>query len=362
LGLGPRPEISGLEVSEHGGPDYAELEALGLHPDEVIDFSVSSNPYGPPPGIKFKAADLAVSRYPDSRSSELTRRLARKLGVLPTNVIVGSGSTELIRLAALAYLGRGDRAMILEPTFGEYEVACRIMGASVVRQRLTEQNGFRTDLNLAEALISEHRPRMVFICNPNNPTGQYLGRAGFERILTAAADSLVVLDEAYVAFVENAWPWTDMVRDSNLLVLRSMTKDYSLAGLRLGYGVAREDIIETLRRVCPPWNVNTVAQVAGMAALEQDEFLARSRARVARGKSYLVRQLTDLGFRCLPSQANFFLVEAGNATELRRRLLAKGVLVRDCTSFGLPHHIRIAPRSLPECRQLVAAIKTLQDD
>jgi histidinol-phosphate aminotransferase len=362
LVLKPRPEISNLRVSEHGGPNYGELEALGLSPGEVIDFSVSSNPNGPPPGLRIGAKDVHIDRYPDSEAGEMRRCLAQKLGVMTRNILVGSGSTELIRLATLAYLGRGDRAIIIEPTFGEYEVACHIMGASIIRQRLVEENGFTLDVDRTIELIRQHRPQVIFICNPNNPTGHYLDRTRFERILATASDCLVILDEAYILFVDSAWSWIDMIGNHNLLVLRSMTKDYTLAGLRLGYAIAREDIISTLRRVCPPWNVNSVAQRAGILALQQDEFLERSRALAAKGKNYLVQELTRLGLRCLPSEANFFLVEVGNASDFRQWLLRKKILVRDCTSFGLPHHIRIAPRGLRKCQQLVSAIKELQGE
>lgn len=241
-----------------------------------------------------KTRDVKIARYPDSGANELRRRLSQKLGVQPRNILIGSGSTELIRLAALAYLGKDDRAMIIEPTFGEYEVACNIMGASIVRQRLAEEDGFTLDISKTRELIERHSPRVIFICNPNNPTGNYIGQEEFNRLLAVAGDSLVILDEAYIVFVEHAWFSPPMVEGNNLLVLRSMTKDYTLAGLRLGYAIAGDEIIDLLRRVCPPWNVNTVAQRAGILVLQQDEFLKRSRVMVARGRNYLVRHSLDM--------------------------------------------------------------------
>ena len=362
MSLQPRPEVRDLQPSEHGGLNYPELEVMGLSPNEVIDFSVSSNPSGPPRGLTAKTGAVRIDRYPDSEASELRRCLGHKLGIKPENIVIGSGSTELIRLAALAYLGKKDTAIIIEPTFGEYEVACNIMGASIIRQRLAAEDGFRLDLDRTVGLIGQFRPKAVFINNPNNPTGSYVSRQEFSRLVDAAAESLVVLDEAYIMFVENAWSPLDMVDDTNVLVLRSMTKDYSLAGLRLGYAVARKDIIDTLRRVCPPWNVNSVAQQVGLLALQQDGFLERSRVAAAKAKKYLVRELTRLGFRCLPSQANYFLVEVGCAREFRQRLLKKKIVVRDCTSFGLPNHVRIAPRDMRACRRLISAIEGLQGE
>ena len=362
MGLQPRSEISGLKKSEHGGPNYAELEALGISPGEVIDFSVSSNPNGPPPGVRATIKSQRIDIYPDSGASEFRRQLADKIMVSPRNILAGSGSTELIRLAALAYLSKGDRAVIIDPTFGEYEVACNLMGAHIIRERLPAENGFTLDIAKTIYCIRKHKPQVVFVCNPNNPTGNYIGQEEFSNLLAAAADSLVVLDEAYIAFVGNTWSWQDMIEDSNLLVLRSMTKDYTLAGLRLGYAIAREEIIDTLRSVCPPWNVNSVAQLAGTVALQQDEFLDKSRIKVARAKAYLIEELTRLGYYCLPSDANFFLVEVGSASNFRQRLLEKRIVVRDCTSFGLPGHIRIAPRGLEACRKLINAIKELHGE
>jgi histidinol-phosphate aminotransferase len=278
-----------------------------------------------------------------------------------SNLLAGNGSTELIRLAALAYFSKGDRVLIIEPTFGEYDVACHIVGTPLIRQQLSPQNGFWLNTNETAELIRQHCPKGIFVCNPNNPTGRYLSRADFEQILDAGKDSLVVLDEAYVSFVDNPWSSLDMVEGSNLLVLRSMTKDYAMAGLRLGYGVAKEEITANLRRICPPWNVNALAQKAGIIAMAKEEYLKQCQAELKAAKNYLRTELSGLGLPPLPSEANFFLVEVGNAAAFRRDLLQKRILVRDCSSFGLPSYVRIAPRTLPECQRLVAAIKEIKE-
>ncbi len=359
MSLTPRFEAQNTKSSPHGGIDYAELEALGIAPEEVIDFSANLNPFGSPPGIK-KAVDKAdISGYPDSRAGELRRLLADKLGLGEENVIVGSGSVELIRLAALAYLGRGDSALVIEPTFGEYEVACQISGASIIKQRRA-QKSFQLDIEETVSLIRRHRPKGIFIDNPNNPTGQYLSLEEFERLLDAARNSLVVLDEAYITFVDNVWSSLDMIKGNRLLVLRSMTKDYALAGLRLGYGVAGEEIIATMRRICPPWNVNAVAQQAGIAAVAAEGYLEECQIKLKQAKGYLVTELSRLGLSPVPSAANFLLLEVGNAPGFRRELLQRRFLVRDCTSFGLPGYVRISPRTMPECRRLVRAIEEMR--
>ncbi|MEE8473273.1 MAG: histidinol-phosphate transaminase, partial [Dehalococcoidia bacterium] len=278
----PRPEVEGLGVCPHGGIDYGELEALGISPESIIDFSVSSNPFGPPPGVRKGIGAAAIDRYPDSEATELRRCLSTKLGIAMESIIMGSGSLELIRLAALAYFDRRDRVLIVEPTFGEYEVAARLAGCRVIKQRAEASDGFRTGWEETARLVRRHRPKAVFICNPNSPTGQYLGRGEIEGILAACDASLLILDEAFIAFVEGAWSPLDMIEGGRLLLLRSMTKDYALAGLRLGYAVAHPGIIGALRRVCPPWNVSAPAQAGGMAALRDEEFLPRSLARIAR--------------------------------------------------------------------------------
>ncbi|MCK4580433.1 MAG: histidinol-phosphate aminotransferase family protein [Dehalococcoidia bacterium] len=369
-----RPEVAHVTDCQHGGIDYAELAAIGISSDEIVDFSANLNPFGPPPEVMQALSDAshgsdeAICRYPDSQAFHLRRSLAKALGIRVENMVVGNGSTELIRLTALAYFGKGDRVLIVEPTFGEYETACQITGATVIRQRLSKDNDFQPDVEGTVELIKQHRPKGVFVCNPNNPTGRYLSRVAFERILDAGDDLLVVLDEAYVGFVDDAWSSPSLALQSssaskkrgNLLILRSMTKDYAMAGLRLGYGIAREEIADTLRRVCPPWNVNVLAQRTGIAAIANDTYLSRCRSELKQANSYLVAELSGLGLAPLRSEANFFLVDVGDARKFRRGLLERRILVRDCSSFGLPQYVRIAPRTLTECQMLVASIRELR--
>lgn len=341
---------------------------LGIAPQDILDFSANLNPFGPPLDVVQAIGNLApnlgqvLSHYPDSKSHQLRRALAQKLRLDPGEIIVGSGSTELIRLTALAYFGPEDKVLIFEPTYGEYELACLISGASVIKQRLCPDNGFQPDIGETIDLIRQYQPKGIFICNPNNPTGRYLPRDKFEMLLAASQDCLIVLDEAYINFVDNPWSSLEMVTDSNILILRSMTKDYALAGLRLGYGIARAEIVATLQRLCPPWNVNCLAQLAGLIAIANDDQLERCRSDLKKAKDYLLTELTGLGLPPFPSEANFFLVEVGDATWFRGELLRRKILVRDCSSFGLPRFIRIAPRTLTECQALISAIKEIRKE
>ena len=359
MSLPPRPEVQSLTPATHGGLNYVELKEMGIAPKEIIDFSANLNPLGPPQAVVDSLSQVNIAQYPDSASTDLRRALSEVLGLTPGNIVVGSGSTELIRLSALAYFKPGDRVLIITPTFGEYEIACRIAGASVIEQRLSPENDFQLEENETIRLIRKHRPRGIFITNPNNPTSRYFNRSIIEKILDSSRESLLVLDEAYLTFVDNPWSSLDMISRGNLLILRSMTKDYALAGLRLGYGVADENIIDALSRILPPWILNTVAQQAGIIALKENDYVKQSQAKIKENKEYLIAGLSRLGLPPLPSEASFFLVKVNDGQEFRHRLLEQKMLVRDCTSFGLPGYIRIAPRTMPECQQLIKAIEQI---
>ena len=172
--------------------------------------------------------------------------------------------------------------------------------------------------------------------------------------------SEMCIRDSYITFVDNPWSSLDMVERDNLLILRSMTKDYAMAGLRLGYGVASQDIIDTMRRIRPPWNVNAVAQQAGIIALKERDYISQCQIKIKEAKDYLITELSSLGLSPLPSEAGFFLVKVENSPDFRQRLLEQKMLVRDCTSFGLPGYIRIAPRTPAECQRLIEAIKKIR--
>jgi len=352
--LRPEARISRITPPCHGGSGYA----ANPQGQKVLDFSACCNPYPPPASIR-KAAGCDLSRYPDPESSEFTQALALRLGISARNIIAGSGSTEILRLAALAYLEPGNTAIIPTPTYGEYELACRIAGADIIHYRLAEKRSFH--LNTVDFIkhAQEINPKAVFICNPNNPTGQYLSRREIESVITALPDSLIVLDEAYIAFTRGVWDSTILLKYDNLLIARSLTKDFALAGLRLGYGLASQPLIETLKKVRPPWNVSSAAQRAGMAALSCTEYLQKSCLRIEKCRNYLIAAINTMGYQTLDTSANFFLVKTGNAAEFQQKLLKNGILVRDCASFGLPDHIRIAPRNMTDCRKLVQAMKKI---
>jgi histidinol-phosphate aminotransferase len=359
LSLRPKQGIANIKTGTHGGINRAELKALGIDPEAALDFSICTNPFLPP-GIRERLGTIPIERYPDSESAEFRQALSENLGIPAENILAGSGTTELIRLITLTYFRRGDPVLLLEPTYDDYEIASRIAGARLIKHRAREEDGFAPRPEEVAGLIRKHRPRGIFIGNPNNPTGKYLSRREIETVLEATEDGLLVLDEAYIAFVEKGWHALDLTARGNIIILRSMTKEYGIPGLRLGYAVADREIIGSLHRVCPPWNVNIIAQQVGVAVLQQKEYLRQSLRQIREAKQYLSNGLSQLGFKVLPSDAHYFLVRVGHAREFRNSMLRHGIIVRDGSSFGLPEYVRISPRPLPECERLIAAIKTVQ--
>ncbi|MEK7814977.1 MAG: histidinol-phosphate transaminase [Chloroflexota bacterium] len=355
----------------HGGVKPAELRALGLTAEEVLDFSASVSPLGPPQGVWEALRRVDLAAYPDPACLKLREALSHRLSghgprresVAVERILVGNGSTEVIHLLARAYLspprpGTTNSAFLLTPTYGEYEGACGLAGASVSGVEARRCAGFSWDLEEACCRIAAQRPSLAFLCNPNNPTGVYLRQRDVEALAeaTAAAGGLLVVDEAYVSFVDHPWDSLALLDRDNVLLLRSMTKDYALTGLRLGYSLATEEVTRRLASFQPDWSVNGLAQAAGLVALADMDYLPRARKTVAEAKEYLTAQLTSLGFTVLPSAANFLLVQVGDGATWREKLMHRGLFVRDCASFGLPDCIRVGIRPLPDCQRLVRAM------
>jgi histidinol-phosphate aminotransferase len=349
----------------HGGPDVEELRRLGLSPAEVLDFSTCINPFGPSPLVAEAVVRMPIDQYPDPNHYVLRSALAALHGLDPGQVVIGNGVSELIALVALAFVRPGDLVAVMGPTYGEYGRAALLHGGQVVSIIAREEDGFV--LNLDRLDVSECR--LVFLCNPNNPTGQVYDPESILALARKNPRKLIVVDEAYQGLApgleslstrgrafRRLKPAATRERFENLLVLRSMTKDHALAGLRIGYAVGPEGIIGELAKVQPPWSVNALAQAAAVAALEDRDHLAKSLAKVAEAKNALVRGLQELGFALVSSAANFFLMHVGAGREFRQALLARGILVRDAASFGLPAYVRLAPRRPIENERLLAVL------
>lgn len=348
-----------LQPSTHGGVDAQELACLGIAPGEVIDFSANQSPLGPTPRVVAAMAAATVDAYPDRHARPLADAIAAYHGLSAAQVVTGNGSTELIRLIAQLALRPGDCTLALAPSFGEYQVATELTGADYRTLLLHAEDGFTLDIVAFDRALAELHPVICWWCAPNNPTGTGADPEQIAWVMQRHPDTLFVLDEAYCDLLP-APQWTpELLAAGNLIVLRSMTKAWGLAGLRLGYALGCEELMNALRAAKPPWNVNAYAQEAGIAALADGEHHAATLALLLDEKQHLVDGLRAQGWQVLPSSAAFFLVWAGDAPAVKRQLLAHRCLVRDCTSFGLPEHIRISPRQPQQNRCLLAAFEGL---
>ncbi len=354
--LAPRPALLDVPAVPHGSVADEELVGLGLRRADVLDFSASLNPLGASPAVYRALATLDVTRYPDDRAVALRAALAAQLGLGMDHVLAGNGSAELIWLLAMAYLCPGRRTLVVSPTFGEYERACRIAGAGIEFLHTDERRDFQPDAAALCDTIRRRQPNLTFLCNPNNPTGWLLSPDQLLQLADAHEAGLLVVDEAYLPFVPNAPDLAREVTGHPLALLRSLTKAHGLAGLRLGYLVAHPEVVTTLERVRPPWSVNSAAQIAGLAALQDTKHLERSLTVVHEARRYLLGALEALRLKVIAGPANFLLIRVGDARLVRQRLLARGICVRDCTSFGLPGYIRVGIRRVEDCRRLVEAL------
>ncbi len=356
--------LNHIEPAVHGALDFAELERAGIHPDDVLDFSVNSNPFSPSPKVVEAVHRTPLERYPDRESISLRRALAQRLDVSPEQIVVGNGTSELIQMVAFTFLvhcklcGQNEKenVLIAAPTFGEYSRAVDLMGANIYYWKAVPETGFAFCPEEIEKILKRQNIRMVFLCTPNNPTGQVFPVDVLGLWADQYPDTLFVVDEAYIAFVSGLKSALTL-RRRNIITLRSMTKDYAIAGLRLGYAVADEAMIHALSSIRPAWNVNALAQAAGLAALQDEEYLHATLVQLWDEKQNLLAGLKSLGFAPVPSWTNYFLAPVGNGRAFRQRLLAHGILVRDCASFGLPEYVRIATRLHAENLRLLTLLE-----
>lgn len=343
------------------GKPIAEVQReYGL--SQVVKLASNENPLGPSPKAvaALQAALTEIHYYPDAQSHALCQALASRLGVTPEQVIIGNGADGLIRHICAAYLEDEDEVVISRSTFPAYETSAYIMRAKVVKTPLLP--GYRIDLAaMADAVT--RRTRLIFVCNPNNPTGTIVTNAEVSAFMERIPEHvLVVFDEAYHEFVQDGC-YRDAIHyvqegRQNVMVLRTFSKVYGLAGLRLGYGVAAAEILAPLLASKEPFVVNLLAQVAGLAALEDDEFVQRTLEVTRAGRQFLYQQFEELGLRYVPSQTNFVLVEIGpQAADVYRKLLAKGVIVRPCGGYDLPEFLRVTVGAPKQNERFIAALK-----
>ena len=350
-----RRELGGTEGTLHGGLDYAKLRGDGVDPADILDFSVSTNPFPLPAEVEEAVARAALGRYPDSSSGELRLALAGMNDIDPDSLLVTNGLAQGIFLAAFAFSDRGSPVLAAAPTFGEDEAASRLAGADVFHvSALPEENFAFPAARLANG-IRKYRPALVWMCSPNNPTGVLPSLDETAALLDVCEQegALLLIDEAYVNFAPSASCARPLLPSPNLLLLRSMTKDYGLTGLRLGYILGDPELLRPLRALQPPWSVNACAQSAGVAAIRLSSYYEAQWREVRILTERMAAALHTAGYAPFASSANFLLFFAGDTPSLREFLWEDRILVRDCASFGLPGYVRVGVRSEPENERLV---------
>lgn len=320
---------------------------------EVLDLSANLSPLGPPPSVVEAVRAAPIGAYPEPDAEALRAAIAARVGVTPEQVVAGNGAAELIWLAALATVRPGTPVPILGPTFGEYARAVEVAGGRPVEVRAAPPR-FLPPVEAFANALDRLAPPVAFLCNPNNPTGALLPRAAIERLLRVAPRTLLVVDEAYLPF-SGGPELTSLLDCGNLLLIRSFTKSYAMPGIRLGYALASATVATVLRRIAPPWSVGAPAIAAGLAALTDPAWEERGREAARAELARLSAGLQARGLCPVPSAANFLIVPVPDAARVRQTLLASGVLVRDCASFGLPGYLRIAAGPSPAIDRLLAA-------
>ncbi|HWP34212.1 MAG TPA: histidinol-phosphate transaminase [Thermodesulfobacteriota bacterium] len=352
--------VAGLSPYSPGKPLEEVERELGL--TDTVKLASNENPLGPSP-LAVAAAREALAdahRYPEDSAVALRRRLAEVLGVPAEGIVIGAGSSELIALAARAYLAPGDEAVMATPAFVVYRSAVAAAGGRPVEVPCRD---FVHDLEAMARAVTP-RTRLVFVCNPNNPTGTVVTEPAFGAFVARLpADLLLVVDEAYIEYVDEPRvpdALAYLARADGrppLLVLRTFSKIYGLAGLRVGYGVTTPEVAADLHRVRPPFNVSRPALAAAEAALGDRRHVERTREVTLAGRAYLARELARLGLTVVPSQANFVLVRVpGRGVEHYEALLREGVVVRPVDMYGLPGYLRITVGTPVENARCVAAL------
>ena len=349
------PSISLLRPYEAGKPVEELARERGI--TDAVKLASNENPHGPSPkAVEAMRGVLAdVNRYPDANAYRLRERLAASLGVAMAEVVQGNGSNELLDLLVRTFTTPSDHIVFAEPSFVVYQIAAMAHGVAFTAVPLTN------DVHDLDAMLKAVTPktRLVFVANPNNPTGTYVGRAALERFLTAVpADVVVAIDEAYAEYAD-APDYASAISmrglRERLVVLRTFSKIYGLAALRVGYAVATAELCDYLNRVRAPFNVSSLGQVAALASLEDGEHVEKSRTRNGVERARLAAALESLGLRVTPSQANFVYARvAMPARTLYEALLDRGVIVR--AFGGLPHHVRITVGTERENDRLLAAL------
>ncbi|MET0385352.1 MAG: histidinol-phosphate transaminase [Polyangiales bacterium] len=343
----------------HGGVSTPELQQLGLARDALLDLSVNVSPAGPHPAVVQAVRAASLSEYPQPWAAEARAALAASCGVESAHVVVGHGSTELI-WSAVALLRAADGPLLVAgPTFSEPALAAHAHGVPVVELRARAETGFSQDLEQLARAIEQHHAAGVYLCQPNNPDGQVLPASLVRELCSAYPDRLFLLDQAFLA-LSTRHADAALHFPAHVLVVRSLTKEHALPGLRVGYALGDPALLARLNALRPSWMVSNLAEAAIIAACQHPEHVAAVRDRWLEERVLLAEGCRALGLHVLPSETPYFLARVpltDGADGLRARLLARhGIAVRSCSSFGLPDYIRLAGCGPVQRARVLAAL------
>lgn len=353
-----RTALKDLPVYQPGRPIEEVARELGLPPKSIIKMASNENPLGPSPKAlaAMKKAVNNLHLYPDGNSFYLKAKLAESLNISPANLILGNGSNEIIEFVAHALLEPGSEIIVSQYCFAIYPIIAKMFGASVTT---VPARDYGHDIPAMMAAITP-KTRVIFVANPNNPTGTLAPRAEIMRLVNEVPKKvLVVLDEAYIEFMEEPIDLLPSIREgqNNLLLMRTFSKIFGLAGLRIGYGIANPEVVTILEKVRQPFNINAIAQAGALAGLDDFDHLHNTRMTNIAGLRFFRKAFEAMDLKFVESQANFVLVEVGDGQEVFNDMQKQGVIVRPMAGYQLPRHIRISIGTPAENKRCLAALK-----
>lgn len=357
-----KKNILKIKPYKPGKPIDEVKRELGLR--NVIKMASNENTLGPSAKVMLKIISSLkdLNRYPDGGSFYLKKKLARKFKLKPENFIIGNGSDEVIVFAIRAFVKPGEEVVIAKPTFLIYEIAAKVEGLKI---KYVPLDCFKYDLRSMKRAITK-KTKLVFIANPDNPTGTYVTRGEVARFMKGLRkDIITFFDEAYYEFGKEFGDYPNtlkFLKTKNIIVTRSFSKAYSLAGLRVGYGIAKPALIEAMEKVREPFNVNSLAQTAALAALDDKAHIKKSLDLVRKGKVFLYNELGRMRIAYVPSATNFILIKIGKkAAKVYRELLKKGIIVRYMNAWKLPDFIRVTIGTMEENKRFIATLKNIYE-
>jgi len=349
-------QLRDLAVYEPGKPIEETARELGVDPSTIVKLASNENPLGPSSKAlhAMRTALENAHLYPDGGGFYLCKAIAAKLSVSPENVILGNGSNEVIEFLGHAFLNPGDDVITCQYAFIVYKLLATAFGVRTIE---TPSPDYQQDLDATLDSITS-KTRIIFIANPNNPTGTLISQRAIDSFMSRVPDSMIVVfDEAYFEFLDDPPETLRFIRDGrNVIVLRTFSKIHGLAGLRIGYAIAPCEMTEVLHKTRQPFNVNSIAQAAAIAALDDEAHLRETKRVIDEGRSYLQEQFAEMQIPFVPAAANFVMVNVGDGCAVFQKLLQRKIIVRPLKGYGLSEWVRISVGTMEENKKLIGTL------